>query len=144
MLDFPDCPCSGATLDKLIQPAILAVLAEEPAHGYRIAERIGEMPNFLGEKPDVSGIYRFLKSMESKGMVVSSWETPGKGHAKRLYKIAAAGEECLARWIKTLDGYLAIITALLDAARTAVPTKAKKPVLRSTKRARRPCCSRQK
>jgi len=139
MLDFPDCPCSGGTLDKLIQPAILAVLVEEPAHGYRIAERIGEMPNFLGEKPDVSGIYRFLKSMESKGMVVSSWETPGKGHAKRLYEITAAGEACLARWIETLDGYLATITALLDVARTAVPAKTKNPVRRSAKR---PCCSR--
>jgi DNA-binding PadR family transcriptional regulator len=140
MIDFPGCPCSGGTLDKLIQPAMLAVLAEQPAHGYRIAERIGEMPHFLGEKPDVSGIYRSLKTMESKGLVVSSWETPGQGHAKRLYEITAAGEACLARWIETLDGYLETITALLDAARTAVPSKVKKPVRRSAKQAKRPCC----
>jgi hypothetical protein len=27
------CPCSGETLDKLIQPPVLAVLAEGPMHG---------------------------------------------------------------------------------------------------------------
>ncbi len=33
MRDFPGCPCSGGTLDKLIQPAILAVLSEGALHG---------------------------------------------------------------------------------------------------------------
>ena len=86
MPEFSNCPCSGGTLDKLVQPAILAVLSESPSHGYRIAERIAEMPNFVGEKPDVSGIYRFLKKMEATGLVTSSWETGGQGHAKRLYE----------------------------------------------------------
>jgi PadR family transcriptional regulator PadR len=137
MKDFINCPCAGGTLDRLIQPAILAALAEQPAHGYRIAERIAEMPNFLGEKPDVSGIYRFLKSMESKGLVVSSWETPGQGHAKRLYEITSAGEKCLAQWAETLETYLAIINGLLEVARAAMPTKARKAVRRSAKRS---CC----
>jgi len=126
MRDFPGCPCSGGTLDKLLQPAILSVLAEGPAHGYGIAEKISEMPRFIGEKPDVSGIYRFLKNMESKGLVVSSWDTPGQGHAKRLYQITPSGEGCLAQWIETLEGYLTTITALLDAARAAKTGKVRK------------------
>ena len=56
-LDLADCPCSGGTLDKLIQPAVLIVLAEGPLHGYRLAERIGTMPTLGGQKPDVSGVY---------------------------------------------------------------------------------------
>ena len=130
MSDFADCPCAGGTLDRLIQPAILAALCEGPSHGYRIADRIREMPNFIGEKPDVSGIYRFLKNMESKGLVVSSWETPGQGHAKRLYEITSAGQRCLARWAETLESYLAAIAGLLEVARAAVPTKARKPLRR--------------
>ena len=43
MKTFSDCPCSGGTLDKLVQPAILAALTEGPIHGYRLAERINEM-----------------------------------------------------------------------------------------------------
>lgn len=142
MPDFPDCPCSGGTLDKLIQPAILAVLSEGPSHGYRIAERIGEMPNFVGEKPDVSGIYRFLKNMESKGLVVSSWDAPGKGHAKRLYEITASGEACLARWIETLEGYLTTIGALLGAARAAVSRMSRERTCSTPKRGRRPAAAR--
>lgn len=123
MSAFPGCPCSGSTLDKLIQPAILAVLAKEPSHGYRIAERISELPGFGGEKPDVSGVYRFLKSMESKRLVVSSWDTPGRGHAKRLYEITDEGEACLTQWVGTLEQYLRTITALLKTTRAAVSRK---------------------
>jgi PadR family transcriptional regulator, regulatory protein PadR len=126
MKEFLGCPCSGGTLDKLIQPAILAVLSEEPSHGYRIAERIGEIPDFVGDKPDVSGIYRFLKNMESNGSVVSSWDTPGRGHAKRLYEITPAGKACLAQWVGTLERHLTTITALLDTTRAAVSGKSSK------------------
>ena len=44
MPDLLNCPCAGVTLDKLIRPAILAVLADEAMHGYQVAERIREMP----------------------------------------------------------------------------------------------------
>ena len=62
----------------------------------RIAEKISEMPHFVAQKPDASGIYRFLKSMESKGLVVSTWATPGTGrdawscHPQRRNTAAAA------------------------------------------------------
>jgi PadR family transcriptional regulator, regulatory protein PadR len=138
MIDFFDCPCSGGTLDKLIQPAILAVLSQERSHGYRIAEKIRETPNFFTQKPDMSGIYRFLKSMESKGLVVSSWDTPGSGHAKRLYEITAAGRACLVRWITTLEDYLSAVSALLDVARAAV---LEKPRRRTPSLQKRPCRS---
>lgn len=49
MLTLTDCPCKGGTLDRLIQPAILAVLAEGPLHGYRLAARISEIPGFAAE-----------------------------------------------------------------------------------------------
>jgi DNA-binding PadR family transcriptional regulator len=121
-----NCPCKGGTLDKLIQPAILAVLSKGPSHGYQIAEEISKMPNSEGEKPDTSGIYRFLKNMESKGLVVSSWETPTTGHAKRCFEITPSGEACLSSWVETLEGYLATITSLLETTRKAAkPKKAK-------------------
>ena len=78
-MTFSDCPCSGGTLDKLVQPALLAALTEGPVHGYRLAERINEMTGQCGEKPDVSGIYRFLKKMEAAGLVTSEWETGRQG-----------------------------------------------------------------
>ena len=113
------CPCMGATLDRLVQPAILVILAEGPLHGYRVTERIGAMPGFAGTKPDVSGVYRFLKTMEGNGLVVSSWDLSERGPAKKSYQITSAGERCLRRWIKTLEQYREGIAVLLRTARKA-------------------------
>jgi DNA-binding PadR family transcriptional regulator len=126
MITFSDCPCSGATLDKLVQPAILAALTEGPSHGYRLAERISEMGGLFGDKADVSGVYRFLKKMEAAGLVVSTWEAGDKGHAKRLYEITAGGRACLARWTSTLETYLEAIGALLNEAKAALARKPKR------------------
>jgi DNA-binding PadR family transcriptional regulator len=124
-----DCPCTGGTLDKLVQPAILVALTEGPIHGYRLAERINKMVGLFGDKPDVSGIYRFLKKMEATGLVVSTWEAGGKGHAKRLYAITATGRKCLARWTATLETYLRAIGTLLKEAKAAA---VRKPTRRKT------------
>lgn len=119
MSEFPDCPCLGGTLDKLIQPAILAALSQGPLHGYKLAERINDMTICSAGKPDLSGIYRFLKAMESRGLVASSWDTPEKGHARRLFQITAEGEACLVKWSETLESYHATITNLLKQVRAA-------------------------
>ena len=124
MLALETCPCTGGTLDKLIQPAILAVLAKGPLHGYKLAERIGRMPLFRGQKPDVSGVYRALKAMESKDLVVSSWDLSENGPAKKSYRLTEAGGQCLFRWIETLKQYRQGITVLLKTARAAVAERA--------------------
>lgn len=126
MRTFADCPCTGATLDRLVQPAILAVLTEGPIHGYRLAERINEMAGRARDEPDVSGIYRFLKKMQTAGLVTSSWEAGAKGHARRLYEITSAGRSCLAHWTTTLEAYREMVTALLGAARAATGRDAKR------------------
>jgi DNA-binding PadR family transcriptional regulator len=104
----------------LVQPAILVALTEGPIHGYRLAERIDQMVGMFGGKPDVSGIYRFLKKMEGNGLVASTWQSSDSGHAKRLYEITADGRSCLTRWSMTLETYLKAISNLLDEARAAL------------------------
>ena len=118
-----DCPCLGGTLDKLIQPAILAALADGPLHGYKLAERINERTSGSAGKPDVSGIYRFLKTMEARHLVVSSWDTPKKGHARRLFQITAEGEACLAKWADTLEAYHTTVKGLLRQVRAVTTRK---------------------
>ena len=126
---WDDCPCGGRTLDRLIQPAILIVLAAGPLHGYRLAEKIGELTVFRGGHPDASGVYRYLKTMETKGLVESSWVLSEAGPAKRSYRITGDGERCLRKWIATLEAYRDGISGLLKAARKAVAEQATgKPV----------------
>lgn len=125
--EFDACPCAGATLDKLIQPAILTVLARQDLHGYRIAERLAQMPPFRGHKPDVSGVYRFLRAIEERGLVVASWDVSRRGPAKRLYALTPAGRDCLSRWIDTLDHYREAIGDLLALGREAVAAAGTRP-----------------
>ncbi len=110
--DIEQCPCKGTTLDKLVQPALLAVLVDGPLHGYELAKRIGEIPGFLEQSPDLSGIYRILKNLESRGMITSFWDTPDQGRAKRLVKITPSGIECLQKWEETLQNYRQSLDAL--------------------------------
>ncbi len=117
--DLSHCPCTGTTLDRFIQPAILAVLAAGPLHGYRLAERIGRLPGFAGHKPDISGVYRFLKAMERKGLVESSWDVSTDAPPKRAYHITPAGRRCLRLWSKTLTTYRESVTELLKVVRKA-------------------------
>ena len=141
---FDQCPCVGATLDKLVQPAMLAILAKGTLHGYELAKKIGEIPHFLDEAPDVSGVYRMLKSLEARGMVTSEWEIGSSatrnsgssatrnsgsnatrnssqgGRPKRLFTITDAGLQCLAHWNQTLQSYHKAIGSLLKATQKAV------------------------
>lgn len=110
---FCDCPCVGATLDKLVQPALLAILAHGPLHGYELARQIGEIPNFLDAAPDVSGVYRMLKSLEARGMVVSDWDVSQGHRSKRMFTITESGRHCLELWHQTLQDYRKALDSLL-------------------------------
>jgi len=116
---FSKCPCVGATLDKLVQPAMLAVLVKGPLHGYELARKIVEIPHFLDEAPDVSGVYRMLKALETRGMVTSDWDVTHGGRPKRLFTITDKGKQCLALWGDTLRNYHKAVSSLLKTVQKA-------------------------
>jgi len=126
MTKFDDCPCSGGTLDKLLQPAILTALAQDDLHGYRIVRQMAALPIFQGRPPDVSGVYRTLRRMETRKLVEASWNVSDRGPAKRRYTLTAAGRQCLRRWQETLSAYQEAIGSLLTATRQAGVTRRRK------------------
>ncbi|HUU69319.1 MAG TPA: helix-turn-helix transcriptional regulator [Planctomycetota bacterium] len=114
----PDkCPCSGATLTKLVQPAILMLLAQQPLHGYAVVQRLGLLQILRGNRPDATGVYRLLRAMEGRGLVTCSWSRSNSGPAKRMYRLTASGTQCLERWVATLEDFDKAVTELLLAAR---------------------------
>jgi DNA-binding PadR family transcriptional regulator len=120
---FIKCPCIGATLDKLVQPAMLAILAKGPLHGYELAKKVGDIPHFIDEAPDVSGVYRMLKTLEARGMVTSGWDISKGERPKRLFTITNEGRQCLAHWNDTLRNYHKSIGSLLKTTQKAVSFK---------------------
>ena len=112
--DLDQCSCSGKSLARLVQPAVMAILARRAAHGYAIAQRLGKLAMFRCQPPDHTGIYRLLKNMEDGGLVVSSWDLADSGPAKRRYRLTPRGRACLGRWARTLEDYRQAVAELLD------------------------------
>jgi len=99
---------------------MLAILTEGTLHGYELARKIGEIPHFLDEAPDVSGVYRMLKTLEARGMVTSHWDISQGGRPKRQFTITDLGRECLAHWNDTLRTYHKTVGSLLKTTQKAI------------------------
>jgi len=112
-MDYNHCSCSGKSLARLLQPAVMAVLAGEALHGYLIAQRLKRMKMFKDRQPDPTGLYRLLKSMEEDGLVKYEWDLADSGPAKRRYELTADGYDCLAQWTHTLTDYNQALAELL-------------------------------
>lgn len=112
-MDFDDCPCSGKTLARLLQPAVMAVLAKGPLHGYSIGQELERLAIFKDQPPDPTGIYRTLHAMEESGLVESTWDLSDSGPAKRRFRLTGEGRQCLGKWQGTLARYTEAISELL-------------------------------
>jgi Ni2+-binding GTPase involved in maturation of urease and hydrogenase len=112
-MDFDQCACSGKTLGRLVQPAIMGLLAHEPLHGYLLVQRLSTLEMFRDQSPDPTGVYRVLRAMEEDGLVTSAWAFGDTGPARRRFELTASGSACLARWTDTLKQYAGAIDGLL-------------------------------
>ena len=74
--------------------ALLAVLAEEPLHGYAIAERLAQRG--LG-RPKGGSLYPLLNTLEQQGAVEASWAQSDSGPGRRTYRLTDAGRQRLAQ-----------------------------------------------
>ena len=128
------CPCHGNTLERLVRPAVLIILAQGDQYGYRIVQQLTDMPIFGGQKPNSAGVYRCLKLMEEEGRLTSSWERSDRGIGKRQYTMTLDGERCLATWLETLASYHRAIADLLSLGRDVVKKKNGSPPKKS-------CCN---
>ena len=95
---FPTRPCpEGGRIRGFLQPWVLLLLAEKPAHGYELLERLGREEDTPAADPGL--LYRTLRQFEEEGLVRSSWETQGPGPARRIYEITDDGLEYLHAWV---------------------------------------------
>lgn len=103
------CACEGNNLDRFVQPVILSILLQEPASGYAVVKQMRQYVTFALAGPDPTGIYRYLKIMEQRGLIEGREE-----EKSTLYHITVEGYHCLASWVQTLDDYAVIIAQLAE------------------------------
>ena len=72
---------------------LLAILAEEPRHGYAVIEQLTERSGGRLEIPEGS-VYPALHRLEAAGKLRSSW-SPGSGRRRRIYDITDNGRRAL-------------------------------------------------
>jgi PadR family transcriptional regulator, regulatory protein PadR len=87
---------------RFLEPAILLLLHESPAHGYALIEGLRSL-GLESYPTDMSTIYRILYSLEEGGMLVSTQESaPSSGPPRRVYALTERGEDHLSTWVAEL------------------------------------------
>ena len=99
-------------VERFLEPALLLLLAEQPAHGYELVDRAAVL--VPGERPELGGLYRVLRALEEDGLVSSQWDADEPGPAKRMYELTPAGHELLRAWAKALKQTQQVVDAFLQ------------------------------
>ena len=105
------CRCSGGQPKNFARPCLLLLLAESPAHGYELIDRLRP---FGFEISDPATIYKTLRGMEQDGIVTSQWELSSRGPARRVYSLTSDGRDLLESWALTLGQQRAILGRFLE------------------------------
>ena len=101
-----------ARVERFGEPALLALLAARPTHGYELIELLPELSG--DERVDVGNLYRALRSLEDEGLVTSEWSAELPGPTKRTYTLTAEGHELLRSWLVALAQLRDGLTTFLD------------------------------
>jgi PadR family transcriptional regulator, regulatory protein PadR len=90
---------------------LLAVVADEPAHGYRIVELLRDRSDGVLDLAEGT-VYPALYRLERQGMIVSRWSN-GDGRRRRVYRVTAAGRRELARRRRSWERFQEAVRAVL-------------------------------
>ena len=87
------------SISRFVEPCLLLLLHRGDSHGYDLLERLKEF-GFADDTVDSSVVYRYLRAMEDRGFVTSSWDTEGPGPPRRVYHITEEGKAALNSWVE--------------------------------------------
>jgi PadR family transcriptional regulator, regulatory protein PadR len=74
---------------------VLAVLRDEPAHGYAVIEQLKLRSGGAFDLPEGT-VYPVLHRLEADGLLSSAWST-ASGRKRRVYKLTRRGQTAFTR-----------------------------------------------
>jgi PadR family transcriptional regulator, regulatory protein PadR len=105
------------TLKGHLELLLLATIAAEPAHGYRILELLRERSGGAFDLPEGT-IYPALYRLERAGLLASRWSTAG-GRRRRTYRLTRRGRAALAAERRDWDRFARAVGRVTTAAEPA-------------------------
>lgn len=101
---------------RIVEPMLLLLLAQEPSHGYKLAERLSAEFGVTGLPPQT--VYRALQKMEDQGWIVPDWDMDSaQGPPRKVFEITGEGREALADWSVEIEELRGMLGTFLDAHR---------------------------
>jgi PadR family transcriptional regulator PadR len=99
------------TLKGHLDFLLLATLADEPAHGYRIIEELKRRSAGAFDLPEGT-VYPALHRLEQGGLLASSWAS-GSGRRRRVYRLTASGRRALGNARREWRGFTTAVEAVV-------------------------------
>jgi PadR family transcriptional regulator PadR len=90
---------------------LLAIVADDPAHGYRIIEELKRRSSGAFDLPEGT-IYPALHRLEQTGVLASSW-ADGSGRRRRVYRLTARGRRALGAARREWRGFTKAVEAVV-------------------------------
>ena len=112
----------GRGVTRYVEAVLLGLLAEGPAHGYDLNERMAGLFPLPESLPDVSTVYRALGDLEGQGAIRSSW-AEGGGGGRKVYELTGVGEDLLRFWIERFEEEQVGVARFLAAVRETVRSR---------------------
>jgi PadR family transcriptional regulator PadR len=104
----------GEALKGHLELLLLAVLAEEPAHGYAVIDRLRERSGGTLALPEGT-VYPALHRLEAEGRLSSTW-VAHRGRRRRVYRLTEAGSAALQGKRDAWRSFSAAVTAVVGGA----------------------------
>ena len=99
------------TLKGHLDFLLLAIVAAEPAHGYRIIDELKRRSGGAFDLPEGT-VYPALHRLEQGGLLTSAW-ADGSGRRRRIYRVTGRGRRALARERRQWSGFKRAVEAVV-------------------------------
>ncbi len=99
------------TLKGHLDALVLAVLADEPLHGYAVIEALRRRSGGAFELAEGT-LYPVLHRLEADGLLASSW-SEAAGRRRRVYRLTRNGRRALARRREEWSSFVRAVDSVL-------------------------------
>ena len=110
MIEGGDADRQAQLLRGALDMCLLALLSEQPAHGYELVQRVGQ-----AGFPSVGygTIYPLLTRMRRLELVAQEVQESPHGPARKVYAVTDAGRERLAGWTTQWNEFVHVVGDVL-------------------------------